>query len=77
MKENEGKLDFLALVLKFGFEGEVTFTFCEMRWLVGLMTESLILHSFVSEANERNAIYGKIYSFVKLNAIPSPGRVGR
>ena len=38
MKENEGKFDFLALVVKFGFEGEVTFTFCKMRWLVGKMT---------------------------------------
>lgn len=24
MKENEGKFDFLAVVVKFGFEGEVT-----------------------------------------------------
>ena len=38
MKENEGKLDFLALVVKFGVEGEVTTAFCEMRWLVGEMT---------------------------------------
>ena len=60
MKENEGKFDFLALVLKFGFEGEGTFTFCKMRWLVGVMTVVLIFHSFVSVANERNAFYGKI-----------------
>ena len=60
MRRNEGKLDFLALVVKFGFEGEGTFTFCKMRWLVGVMTVVLILHSFVSKANERNAFYGKI-----------------
>jgi hypothetical protein len=64
--ENEGKFDFLWLVVKFGFEGEGTFTFCKMRWLVGVMTAALNLHSFVSKANERNAIYGKIYS----NEIP-------
>ena len=34
MKENEGKFGFLALGVKFGFEGEVTTAFCEMRWLV-------------------------------------------
>ena len=34
MKENEGEFDFLALVLKFGFEGVVTTAFCKMRWLV-------------------------------------------
>ena len=38
MRENEGKFGFLALVLKFGFEGEVTTAFCKMRWLVGKMT---------------------------------------
>ena len=38
MKDNEGKFDFLALVLKFGFYGEVTTAFCKMRWLVGKMT---------------------------------------
>ena len=60
MKENEGKFDFLALVVKFGFDGEVTTAFCEMRWLVGVMTAALNFHSFVSKANERNAFYGKI-----------------
>ena len=60
MKENEGKFDFLALVLKFGFVGEITTAFCEMRWLVGVMTAALNFHSFVSKANEGNAIYGKI-----------------
>ena len=34
-KENEGRFDFLALVVKFGFWGEVTTAFCKMRWLVG------------------------------------------
>ena len=34
MKENEGKFDFLALVVKFGFRREVTAAFCKMRWLV-------------------------------------------
>ena len=38
MKDNEGKFDFLALVLKFGFYGEVTTAFCKMRWWVGKMT---------------------------------------
>ena len=61
MKENEGMFDFLALVLKFGFEGEVTTAFLKMRWLIGVMTAALNLHSFVSKANERNAIYDKIY----------------
>ena len=60
MKENEGKFDFLALVLKFGFEGEVTTAFCKMRWLVRVITVALNYHSFVSKVNERNAIYGKI-----------------
>ena len=54
MKENEGKLDFLALVVKFGFEGEVTTAFCEMRWLVWAIVLALNYHSFVSKANERN-----------------------
>mgnify|MGYP003467820417 CR=1 FL=1 len=40
MKENEGKFDLLALVVKFGFRGEVTTAFCKMRWLVGEMTET-------------------------------------
>ena len=40
MRRNEGELDFLALVVKFGFEGEVTAAFCKMRWLVGEMTET-------------------------------------
>ena len=44
VRRNEGKFDFLALVLKFGFEGEGTFTFCKMRWLVGVMTVALNLH---------------------------------
>ena len=44
MKENEGKFDFLWLVVKFGFEGEGTFTFCKMRWLVVVMTAALNLH---------------------------------
>ena len=61
MKENEGKFDFWALVVKFGFEGEVTTAFREMRWLVGVMTAALNFHSFVSEANEWNVFYGKIY----------------
>ena len=60
VRRNEGKLDFMALVLKFEFEGEVTFTFCKMRWQVGVMTVTMNFHSFVSKANERNAIYGKI-----------------
>ena len=38
VKENEGKFDFLALLVKFGFEGELTTAFREMRWLVGEMT---------------------------------------
>ncbi len=45
MKENEGEFDFWALVVKFGFEGEVTTAFCEMRWLVGVMTAALNFHS--------------------------------
>ena len=61
MKENEGKFDLLALVVKFRFEGEVTTAFCKMRWLVGVMAVALNSHSFVSKANEGNAIYGKIY----------------
>jgi hypothetical protein len=32
----------------------VTTAFCEMRWLVGVMTAALNLHSFVSVANEWN-----------------------
>jgi hypothetical protein len=56
-----GKFDFLAFVVKFSFEGEVTTAFCEMRWLVGVMTAALNFHSFVSKANERNAFYGKIW----------------
>ena len=60
MRRNEGKFDFLALVVKFGFDGEVTTAFLKKRWLVGVMTMVLILHFFVSKANERNAIYGKI-----------------
>ena len=61
MKENEWKFDFLALLVKFGFEGEVTTAFCKMRWLVGVMTAAVNFHSFVSKANERNAFYGKIW----------------
>jgi hypothetical protein len=38
-----------------------------MRWSVGVMVLALNFHSFVSEANERNAFYDKIYS----NEIPS------
>ena len=55
MKENEGKFDFLALVVKFGFDGEVTTAFCKMRWLVWAIVLALNYHSFVSKANERNA----------------------
>jgi hypothetical protein len=40
VRRNEGKFDFLALVVKFGFEGEVATAFCKMRWLVGEMTET-------------------------------------
>ena len=61
MKENEGKFDFLALVLKFGFVGEITTAFCEMRWLARVSVLCAKIHSFVSKANERNAIYGKIF----------------
>ena len=61
MKENEGKFDFLVLLVKFGLEGEVATVFCKMRWLVGVMTVTMNFHSFVSKANERNAIYGKIW----------------
>ena len=60
-EETRGWFDFLTLVVKFGFEGEVTTAFCKMRWLVGVMTAALNFHSFVSKANERNAIYSKIY----------------
>ena len=52
-----GKFDFWALVVKFGFEGEVTTAFLKMRWLVGVMTAALNFHSFVSKANEWNAFY--------------------
>ena len=65
MKENEGKFDFLALVVKSGFEGEVTTAFCKKRWLVGVMTAALNFHSFVSKANEWNNIYGIMKRLIK------------
>jgi hypothetical protein len=44
MVKSEGKrggsLIFWVLVVKFGFEGELTTAFCKMRWLVGGMTET-------------------------------------
>ena len=57
MKENEGKFDFLALLVKFGLEGDVTTAFLKMRWLVGVMTLALNLHSFLRERSERTECY--------------------
>ena len=39
----------------------VTTAFREMRWLVWAIVLALNLHSFVSEANEWDAIYDKIH----------------
>lgn len=63
MKENEGKLDFLALVVKFGFEGAFTTAFCEMRWLAGVITAALNYHSFVRLSERTECFFTVKYGY--------------